>query len=154
MKTIPKLPLRYHKGKLFWTESRSNRIRIGQEAGSLDGDGYIRIKFKGIHYQAHRIIWTIHNGAIPTGHTIDHVNRIKTDNRIKNLRLAATGTEQQGNSIRKGYTWCKGRNKFRAQINVGGNRNKHLGYYDNELDAKAAYIRAHREIHKEFSPYK
>ena len=152
MKTIPKLPLRYDSGKLFWTESQSNGVQIDQEAGFLESNGYVRIRFKGHAYLAHRIIWTLHHGPIPVGHTVDHINRIRSDNRIKNLRLAATGTQQNGNSLAKGYYLHKPSGKFQAQIKVGG-RQKSLGYYENASDARAAYVKAHRETHNEFSPY-
>lgn len=36
---------------------------------------------------AHRIIWEMFNGAIPEGKEIDHINGVKSDNRIENLRL-------------------------------------------------------------------
>lgn len=53
--------------------------------GSLDKDGYLIIKIKGKQYKAHRIIYAIFNGKLP-GKEIDHINRIRTDNRIENLR--------------------------------------------------------------------
>ncbi|WP_436868476.1 HNH endonuclease signature motif containing protein, partial [Enterobacter hormaechei] len=34
------------------------------------------------------MIWEMHNGPIPQNMEIDHINRIKLDNRLENLRLA------------------------------------------------------------------
>jgi len=47
--------------------------------------GYIIIKINRKDYQAHRLAWLYEYGNFPK-QTIDHINRIKTDNRICNLR--------------------------------------------------------------------
>lgn len=53
--------------------------------GSYDKDGYLIIKIKGKQYKAHRVVWFLNKGYFPTKE-LDHINRIKTDNRIENLR--------------------------------------------------------------------
>lgn len=53
--------------------------------GSFDKDGYLIIKIKGKQFKAHRIVWLLHYGHFPKME-IDHINRIRTDNRIENLR--------------------------------------------------------------------
>ena len=53
--------------------------------GSLDKDGYLIIKVKGKQFKAHRLIWFLYYGEFPQKE-IDHINRIRTDNRIENLR--------------------------------------------------------------------
>jgi len=54
--------------------------------------GYIRIyvpptngKGRGHYEMEHRMVWEWHNGKIPKGYIIHHLNGIKTDNRIENL---------------------------------------------------------------------
>ena len=42
--------------------------------------------------QIHRIIWKWVTGEEP-GYTIDHINRIPSDNRIRNLRVADWSTQ-------------------------------------------------------------
>ncbi len=49
--------------------------------------GYVRFKLNGKLKFAHRVIWEMFNGKIPEGKVIDHINGIKDDNRIENLRL-------------------------------------------------------------------
>lgn len=66
--------------------------------GSYDKDGYLIIKVKGRQFKAHRIVWLLNKGEFPTME-IDHKNRIRTDNRIENLRLA-TRKEQIENTTR------------------------------------------------------
>lgn len=53
--------------------------------GSYDKDGYLIIKVKGKQFKAHRIVWLLHNGSFPKDE-IDHINRVRNDNRIENLR--------------------------------------------------------------------
>lgn len=55
--------------------------------GSYDKDGYLIIKIKGKQFKAHRIVYALHNGKMPDNE-IDHINRIRDDNRIENLRIA------------------------------------------------------------------
>lgn len=64
--------------------------------GSYDKDGYLIIKIKAKQYKSHRLVYLLHNGHMPNG-VIDHINRIKTDNRIDNLR----DVEQQINVYNK-----------------------------------------------------
>lgn len=54
-------------------------------SGSLDKDGYLIIKIKGNQIKAHRLAWFLYYGDFPKNE-IDHINRIRTDNSIKNLR--------------------------------------------------------------------
>jgi hypothetical protein len=53
--------------------------------GSIDKDGYLIIKIKGRQYKAHRLAYAKYYNNPPMG-VIDHINGIKTDNRILNLR--------------------------------------------------------------------
>jgi hypothetical protein len=61
---------------------------IGVVAGYVDrGVGYSRVNTGGKMYLCHRLIWIMHNGNIPTGMQINHINHIRSDNRISNLEL-------------------------------------------------------------------
>lgn len=60
--------------------------RNGLKAGWIDLRGYVRTKLFSKMTFAHRVIWEMHNGAVPEGMEIDHINGIKHDNRIENLR--------------------------------------------------------------------
>lgn len=68
----------YHNGMLIRDDREGSN-------GSLDKDGYLIIKIKGKQFKAHRIVWFLCNGKFPIG-VIDHINRVRTDNRIENLR--------------------------------------------------------------------
>lgn len=55
--------------------------------GHIDSRGYISILHSGVTIKAHRLAYALYHGEWPSNE-LDHVNRIKTDNRIVNLRLA------------------------------------------------------------------
>ncbi len=75
-------------GVIVWKRPFSNRTKPGSMAGCLS-NGYILIRFQGTLYKAHRIVWALRRGIDPGDCEIDHINRIKDDNRIQNLRLAS-----------------------------------------------------------------
>lgn len=58
---------------------------IGDKTGKAKSNGYLVVGVGGRTYQTHRLIWLIMTGEWPK-HNIDHINRIKTDNRWVNLR--------------------------------------------------------------------
>jgi hypothetical protein len=67
--------------------------------GSKDHYGYIILKIKGVQYKAHRVAWFLHYGTFPLNN-IDHINRVRDDNRISNLR-DVTQAENIRNSTKK-----------------------------------------------------
>lgn len=71
---------RYENGIIFRSDRKNSN-------GSYDKDGYIIYKVKGKQIKAHRLVWFLCNGYFPK-EEIDHINRIRNDNRIENLRLS------------------------------------------------------------------
>lgn len=75
-------------GKLFWKSRGINDFDseyANKEAfTSVNSLGYIQGEILGKNYKAHRVAWAIYHGHWPEN--IDHINGIKTDNRILNLR--------------------------------------------------------------------
>ena len=67
-------------GVFTWVNSKNNRV-----AGTPDYKGYISIGLNKKQYRAHRLAWFYCYGVWPK-ESIDHINGIKNDNRIANLR--------------------------------------------------------------------
>lgn len=67
--------------------------------GSYDKDGYLIYKIKGKQIKAHRLVWFLCYKEFPNGE-LDHINRIRDDNRIENLRIADRGLQHK-NTTRK-----------------------------------------------------
>lgn len=97
----------------YWDKHKDKLI---QRTKSDNGCGYLRVRTKLGLKMVHRIIWETFNSEIPDGYEIDHINTIKTDNRLCNLRLV-TSKENKNNPLTlihlskamKGHTpWNKG----------------------------------------------
>jgi hypothetical protein len=119
----------------------------GNEMINIDR-GYNRINmvFNNKKYQlkAHQFAWYWVNKEVVD--CLDHINSNRADNRICNLR-SVTQQENAWNYKGKGYSFKKDKNKFRAYIKIN-KKSKHLGYFDNEEDARAAYLIAKENYHK------
>lgn len=76
-----------------------------------------------------------------------------------NLRVVSRCNNSQnqrsrsGTSQYKGVCWDKNYNMWQATINFNGNKKKHIGRFDNEIDAALAYDQIARKIHGEFGRY-
>jgi hypothetical protein len=134
----------YKDGKLFNKQNRGGGATEGKEAGNNVSTNYKKIMIRGFNYYTHRLIWILHNGDIPEGLQIDHINGDKFDNRLENLRLV-THQENGFNRINsKGFYWQKGR--CIAQIWYE-NQNTYLGSFDSEGEARQAYLEAKQDLH-------
>ena len=90
-------------GEFFWKSCPAKKIKFGQKAGSICKiHGYVLIGIKKKQYRAHRLAWLYVHGKWPYPE-IDHINRVKTDNRIANLREAdrSMNNLNRGTLVRK-----------------------------------------------------
>lgn len=78
---------------------------------------------------------------------LDHINGIKDDNRICNLRSSTNQLNQFNQINAKGYSWNKWHKKWQSRIIING-KTKHIGYYKNEYEAHTAYLNAKEIYHK------
>lgn len=130
-------------GIFTWKVLTSSRIKLGDVAGSQNGQGYLQVKLQSRLYLAHRLAWLYMHGAWPKDQ-LDHVNRVRTDNRIANLREATNKQNHQNKSKHSnntsghpGVCWNKQRSKWVARIKHDY-KDIHLGYFENLEDAIAA----------------
>lgn len=137
----------------FARKASMGKARAGVVAGSIHHTGYRRIKVMFREYKAHRLAWLYAYGAWPNGQ-IDHINGVRDDNRIANLRDVG-GTENQHNrrgpsaNNRAGYlgvSLCSKSGRYRATIKLDG-KNKRLGLYDTAEQAHEAYCAAKARLH-------
>jgi len=135
----------YEDGKLFNKTRRNSKSLAGDEAGSLQADGYRAVMINRKRYYSHRLIYMYHSGEITKGLHIDHIDRVKSNNNIENLRLV-THQENHFNRSAKGYYFQKRDNKFQAKIVIDGKQIS-LGYFDTEEEARNAYLEAKERLH-------
>ncbi len=140
-------------GLFTWKKSPVPRIPVGTVAGCTSDKGYTVIVCMGRLYQAHRIAWLLAHGEWPTG-DIDHINGIRSDNRIANLRDVSRSVNQQNlkRARRDNQTGLLGVKRarngaFEARINLQG-RYVHLGTFPAAAEAHEAYLSAKRNNHE------
>lgn len=141
-------------GEFTWIKISTNgRSRPGDIAGTLGTHGYIAISLLRNHYLAHRLAWFFHYGYWPEKQ-IDHINGIRTDNRIENLRHADYSLNaQNARASRRNsstgflgvFPWGRGK-RFLARICVDRKQIK-IGVYDTPEEAHQAYLAAKRKLH-------
>lgn len=143
-------------GLFHWILASSDKTKIGDVAGCLRPDGYIKIKIFGKNYLAHRLAWFFVHKEWPE-EEIDHINRVRNDNRLENLRSILKRQQQQNMKLTtkntSGFVGVSrsGSNKWRASI-VIKKKFIALGVFDTPEEASAVYIAAkarHHELYME-----
>lgn len=137
---------------------RTFRAYMGQRAGKIAGserpNGYRVIKLFGKYFREHRVIFYIRYGWLPE--QVDHINGIRDDNRIVNLRPSDSKRNSHNSKLNsnnkvgyKGVAYCEKRGVFRAQIYTSG-KQKFLGYFSSAHNAHKAYVSAAKQMFGNF----
>lgn len=117
-------------------------------------NGYTRISISpGKFLQAHRLGWALFHGEWPVD-DIDHINGVRDDNRLANLRDVTNVINRQNErKARKnsksgllGASWSKAMGRWVARIHHDG-KHHFLGHFDTAEEAHAAYLAAKRIKH-------
>ena len=119
----------------------------GNRLNQITKGGYKTFKVqhdnKSYRITHHQFIWYCSNGDLPK--EIDHINKIKVDNRIENLR-EVSHQQNMWNRKSKGAYFKKKLNKWQSLIGLNG-KVIYLGVFDTELEAKEAYTNAKKIYH-------
>lgn len=143
-------------GNLYWRFGPPNRIAAHQSGvRRSDGTYSLAVNIGKIHYAAHNIIWVYVTGKKPKGE-VDHINRIKCDNRWSNLREASRSQNQANTGLYKnnttgyrGVSFDKSIGRYRAIFSKNG-KNRCLGVFDRPEEAHEAWKQTAIVNHGEF----
>lgn len=141
-------------GDLIRRIAKANQPK-GTIAGSVNSKGHVNVAVDGRMWTAHQIVFVWHHGWLPP--EIDHENRVKTDNRIGNLRPASS-TQNKGNigllrnntSGYRGVSFNNRSGKWHTQIKIKG-KQTYLGRFDTPEQAALRYNEVAREYFGEFA---
>lgn len=138
-------------GVMTWKKGRTR----GSPAGFISKTEYVVIRVFSRNYLAHRLVWLHQTGNWPTS-SIDHINGIKWDNGICNLREASptqnsynSKLDKRNKSGQRGVFWYKRLNKWRVGIQIE-KKKKFYGFFDDLSEAIAVAKTVHKEKHGEF----
>ena len=137
---------RYEDGALYWKVDRGSNAKAGFRAGRKLPTGYRSVHVSGRRYQEHRLIYLLHHGEMPV--QIDHINGVKDDNRVENLRPATHSQNQVNTADRtdfRGIRLVKKTGRWMARIYKDG-KELRVGTYATECEAREAYRKRAQEL--------
>ena len=137
-------------GVFTWLVGKGN-VKAGVTAGGKTALGYMGIGIDRKDHLAHRLAWLYIYAVLPPD-GIDHINGVRSDNRIVNLRPATQAQNCQnrrkansGSAINPlGVSPWKGR--YRPRITLNGVKH-YLGLYPTIEDAHNVYLAFKRLMH-------
>lgn len=125
---------------VFLVKKQYGRLAAGSRAGYKKRDGYRTIGFRHRVFQEHHLAWFFVYGHWPM-ETIDHINGVRDDNRIGNLRHVSLAENcknrrpMKNNTTKvQGVYFFRRDSNWKASIHVAG-RSLHLGYFSTKEDA-------------------
>lgn len=143
-------------GKVYWRAPRkNNQIKAGDVAGYKCANGYVVLNYGGRPVGLHRVIWFLVKGRWPKNQ-IDHINGVRDDNRLCNLRDVPRIVNVQNSFVARGEGSSKyigvyraaGRKMWTARITTDY-KALSLGQFASEEEAAAAYLSAKKKLHPE-----
>jgi hypothetical protein len=119
-----------------------NNKFANKKAGSDKGNGYLMTTINGRRFLVHRLIWKLKTGEDPK--YIDHINGIRSDNRIDNLRDVDAMSNSKNcflsvnnSSSQNGVHWSIRKDRWCATIGLNFG-SIYLGSFISFQEAKAA----------------
>lgn len=122
---------------------------FSKKGGSKSRSGYVYLEIDSRSYSAHRLAWLYMTGELPPEHLeIDHINRIRHDNRWENLRVVTPSENvknSSNNPIMDEIYFSTADRIWKVIICVDGKRT-FIGSFDDVVDAAIAYKKKKEEI--------
>ena len=138
-------------GLIRWFVKRHPNKNPGDIAGTNTKKGYIRICVNRKLYLAHVLAWIYVYGEHPM-YQIDHINGVKSDNRLVNLRSVTPSENSQNKkkaradsssgligALKNGKGW-------HAKICTNG-VSRYLGRFRTAKEASDAYLEEKKKVH-------
>ena len=142
-------------GKLYWKESSSQKIHVGDEAGSIrtvqSGHKRCVISVPGYgnsKFYRYRIIWKMVYGVDPVSDAIDHIDQDSLNDRPSNLADGGRSWNGRNKAVtaKTGHRGViKINNRWRVSYTHYG-KSVHVGVFDSPEQAAAAYERARQRL--------
>jgi hypothetical protein len=142
-------------GSFTRLQARCTVAQAGTVAGYAAAEGYRRFMVDRKTYLLHRLAWLYTYGEWPK-YQIDHINGIRDDNRLCNLRdatpsinrqnMRAVKPERINSGLMGAFFDSRGGGRWYSAITVNGRR-KHIGMFKTPEDAHTAYLEAKRKLH-------
>lgn len=108
-----------------------NKDKLVQCNQHITSKGYMQMRTKISQNYVHRIIWETFYGEIPNGYQIDHINTVRTDNRLENLRLV-TCKENGNNPLTKKHYSESHKGKVRSEFGIKFKEHFGITRFENE----------------------
>ena len=157
----------YRNGELYWKNcvlSNSDKLTAadkrhfryaGRKAGTGNGNGYLTTSYRKKRYYIHHLVFLMFHGYRPK--LLDHINGVRDDNRIENLREVTSSQNSMNTSLRsdnvsgtRGVSWHKGAKKWMVSIQ-SGKAPKYMGLYEDYELACLMASEARDAYHGEFA---
>lgn len=138
---------------IFTRIKASGTAHVGDIAGTLSQTGYIYISLQNKDYRAHRLVWLYLHGTFPEN-LIDHINGVRHDNRLCNLRECTKAENTVNSKIdprnKLGFKGIrKSGNNYSARATIDY-KEHHIGNFKTREEASDAYVNFVKSFKPEF----